>query len=60
QGKPGVDYVGFFGAALHVSGKDRTALEKSVTPYRKRDGLTVTEVKPSLEDVFIQLQEAAQ
>jgi len=59
QGKPGVDYVGFFGAALHVSGKDRAALEKTVAPYRKRDGLTVAEVKPSLEDVFIQLQEKA-
>jgi ABC-2 type transport system ATP-binding protein len=59
QGKPGVDYVGFFGAALHVSGKDRAALDKAVAPYRKQAGLTVTEVKPSLEDVFIQLQEAA-
>jgi len=59
QGKPGVDYVGFFGAALHVSSKDRAALDKAVAPYRKQAGLTVTEVKPSLEDVFIQLQEAA-
>jgi len=59
QGKPGVDYVGFFGAALHVSGTDRAALDKAVAPYRKQAGLTVTEVKPSLEDVFIQLQEAA-
>jgi len=59
QGRPGVDYVGFFGAALHVSGKDRAALEKAVAPYRERAGLTVAEVKPSLEDVFIQLQEAA-
>jgi ABC-2 type transport system ATP-binding protein len=60
EGKPGVDYAGFFGAALHVSGKDRAALEKTVSPYRNRAGLTVTEVKPSLEDVFIQLQEKAQ
>ena len=59
QGKPGVDYAGFFGAALHASGKDRAALEKTVAPYRKRGGLTVAEVKPSLEDVFIQLQEKA-
>jgi ABC-2 type transport system ATP-binding protein len=59
QGKPGVDYVGFFGAALHVSGKDRAGLERAVAPYRERAGLTVAEVKPSLEDVFIQLQEAA-
>ena len=59
EGKPGVDYAGFFGAALHVSGKDRDALEKTVAPYRKQGGLTVSEVKPSLEDVFIQLQEKA-
>jgi len=59
QGKPGVDYVGFFGAALHVSGKDRAGLERAIAPYRERAGLTVAEVKPSLEDVFIQLQEAA-
>ena len=27
SGKPGVEYVAFFGAALHVSGRDRAALE---------------------------------
>jgi ABC-2 type transport system ATP-binding protein len=59
EDKPGVDYVGFFGAALHVSGKDRAALEKTIAPYHGRDGLTVNEVQPSLEDVFIQLQEKA-
>jgi ABC-2 type transport system ATP-binding protein len=60
QDKPGVDYAGFFGAALHASGRDRAALEKAVAPYRGRAGLTVTEVKPNLEDVFIQLQEQTQ
>jgi ABC-2 type transport system ATP-binding protein len=59
QNRPGVDYAGFFGAALHVSGHDRTALEAAVAPYHKRDGVTVSEVPPSLEDVFIQLQEGA-
>jgi ABC-2 type transport system ATP-binding protein len=59
QGKPGVDYVGFFGAALHVSGRDRDALERTMAPYRNRDGLVVHETKPSLEDVFILLQEEA-
>ena len=28
-------------------------------PYRQRDGLAVHETKPSLEDVFIHLQEEA-
>ncbi|HVV26875.1 MAG TPA: ABC transporter ATP-binding protein [Rhizomicrobium sp.] len=57
QGKPGVDHVGFFGAALHVSGRDRAALERAVAPYRARPGLRVSEVQPSLEDVFIHLQQ---
>ena len=59
QGRPGVDYVGFFGAALHVSGRDRAALEKTIAAYRERPGLEVREEAPSLEDVFIQLQEEA-
>jgi ABC-2 type transport system ATP-binding protein len=59
QNKPGVDYAGFFGAALHVSGRDRASLEQSIAPYRSRDGVTVTETPPNLEDVFIHLQEEA-
>ena len=59
QDRPGVDYAGFFGAALHVSGKDRAALERTIAPYKSRPGLTVREEAPSLEDVFIQLQEKA-
>jgi ABC-2 type transport system ATP-binding protein len=59
QDKPGVDYAGFFGAALHVSGRDRAALDRAVAPYRDRPGLEVREEAPSLEDVFIQLQEEA-
>jgi len=57
--KPGVDYAGFFGAALHVSGRDRPALEHTIAPYRARADLVVAEAKPSLEDVFIHLQEDA-
>jgi len=57
QGRPGVDYAGFFGAALHVSGHDRAALEATVAPWHGKDGITVSETAPSLEDVFIQLQE---
>ena len=59
QEKPGVDYAGFFGAALHVSGRDRVALERAIAPYRSRADLTVAEAPPSLEDVFIHLQEDA-
>ncbi len=57
HGQPGVEYAGFFGAALHVSGRDRAALEKTIAPYRNQQGVTVTETPPSLEDVFIHLQE---
>jgi ABC-2 type transport system ATP-binding protein len=59
QGRPGVDYAGFFGAALRVSGRDRAALEKTIEPYRKEAGVTVSETRPNLEDVFIHLQEDA-
>jgi len=59
QGQPGIDYAGFFGAALHVSGHDRAALEKSLERYRDAKGIVVTEAAPNLEDVFIQLQESA-
>jgi ABC-2 type transport system ATP-binding protein len=58
HGQPGVEFVAFFGAALHVSGKDKAALEKALAPYRDQSGLTIHEAPaPSLEDVFIQLQE---
>ena len=43
-----------FGPALHVSGRDRLALERAIQPYR-RDPFRWTEVEPSLEDVFIDL-----
>jgi len=56
---PGVEHVAFFGAVLHVSGRNRTALENALAPYRNRDGLTIREAPPSLEDAFIHLQERA-
>ncbi len=59
QGKPGVEYAGFFGAALHVSGRDRAKLEDALTPFHGQAGITITETPPNLEDVFIQLQEQA-
>jgi len=59
QNQPGVDYAGFFGAALHVSGRDRAALERAVASYRGQRGIEITETKPNLEDVFIHLQEEA-
>jgi ABC-2 type transport system ATP-binding protein len=57
QGVAGVEFVAFFGTALHVSGHDRAALEKGLAPLRARAGLVIHDAPPSLEDVFIQLQE---
>ena len=48
-----------FGAALHVSGTDRAALETAIKPYR-RPPFRWTEVPPTLEDVFIQLMGRAE
>lgn len=51
---PGVETAAPFGAALHVSGSDRDALEAAIAPLR-REPWRWTEVPPTLEDVFIQL-----
>ncbi len=57
RGKPGIEFVAFFGTALHVSGKDRKALQQALAPFQGRPGLKIYEAPPSLEDVFIQLQD---
>jgi len=54
-GKPGVDMVAPFGTSLHVSGRDKAALEASVAPYRDGRGWHWQHGDPSLEDVFIDL-----
>jgi ABC-2 type transport system ATP-binding protein len=56
---PGIDMVAPFGTSLHVSGRDEAALAKAIAPTRNRAGLTWTESKPSLEDVFIDLMSRA-
>ena len=57
RGLPGVVFVSFFGALLHVSGYDRALLEAALAPYRHDPNLVIRETPPSLEDVFIQLQQ---
>jgi ABC-2 type transport system ATP-binding protein len=59
QGAPGVEYAAFFGAALHVSGHDRAALEQTLSRYKSEPGVKIYETPPNLEDVFILLQEQA-
>jgi ABC-2 type transport system ATP-binding protein len=56
-GQPGVETVAPFGAALHVSGQDRKALQAAVAPYAQ---YRWREVAPTLEDVFIQLMGRAE
>jgi ABC-2 type transport system ATP-binding protein len=57
EGKPGVEHIAFFGALLHVSGHDRAALEMALAGVRGEPGIRITEAEPSLEDVFIYLQQ---
>ncbi|MGB8400809.1 ABC transporter ATP-binding protein [Bradyrhizobium sp.] len=54
-GKPGIDMVAPFGTSLHVSGRDRAALETTIAPYRDGEGWHWQHSEPSLEDVFIDL-----
>jgi ABC-2 type transport system ATP-binding protein len=52
---PGVDMVAPFGTSLHVSGRDRAALDAAIAPHRNDPALTWTLSTPTLEDVFIEL-----
>jgi ABC-2 type transport system ATP-binding protein len=54
-GKPGIDMVAPFGTSLHVSGRDKVALEATIAPWRQRAELQWQQSAPSLEDVFIDL-----
>jgi ABC-2 type transport system ATP-binding protein len=54
-GKPGIDMVAPFGTSLHVSGRDKAAMEATIAPYRDREGTRWQHGEPSLEDVFIEL-----
>ncbi|MEH6952712.1 ABC transporter ATP-binding protein (plasmid) [Nitrobacter sp. NHB1] len=58
-GKPGIDMAAPFGTSLHVSGRDKAALEATIAPYRVRGDLHWQQAEPSLEDVFIELMSRA-
>ncbi len=60
KARPGVLSVAAFGNALHVAGQDAQALQAALAPLRDRPGLTVTEARANLEDVFISLIGQAQ
>lgn len=58
KGQPGVEHVAYFGAALHVSGKDRDSLTAAIEKTNAARGQW-QEVRPSLEDAFIALMARA-
>jgi ABC-2 type transport system ATP-binding protein len=55
QGKPGVDQTVVFGSALHVTGHDTAALERTVSDAARAAGLKAEPVSTGIEDVFIYL-----
>jgi ABC-2 type transport system ATP-binding protein len=56
----GIDMVAPFGAELHVSGRDKRALDGAIAAAKKADGAhRWTRGEPSLEDVFILLMDKA-
>ena len=57
--RPGVESAAPFGAAVHVSGADRAALEAAIAPW-KHAPYRWSEVPPTLEDVFIHLMTGAE
>lgn len=57
---PGVAQVARFGSALHVSGRDKDALDRAVAPLRGQPGLEVTPAKTGLEEAFIYLMGGAE
>ena len=54
-GKPGIDMVAPFGTSLHVSSRDKAALEAAIAPGRDDKRWHWQASEPSLEDVFIDL-----
>jgi ABC-2 type transport system ATP-binding protein len=59
KGETGVSHVTAFGNALHVTGEDESALERSIAPFRRQGDLDWKKAQPSLEDVFIHLMAGA-
>lgn len=56
HGLEGIDMVAAFGTSLHVSGRNRKRLEKSISNLKRKDRKhRWTHGEPSLEDVFIHL-----
>ncbi|WP_319381521.1 ABC transporter ATP-binding protein [Thiomicrorhabdus sp.] len=50
-----VDYAAYFGSALHISGRDRAALQSVIDAFG--EGLHWQEIETGLEDAFIALSQ---
>ena len=60
EGSPGVEQIARFGTALHVSGTDGAALDRTVGRFAGRQGLNWSRHKAGLEEVFIHLMAGAE
>lgn len=54
----GVDHAAYFGAALHISGPDKSLLQAAIDKNKQHD-VHWEQVRPSLEDTFIALMAGA-
>lgn len=60
QGRPGVEQTTVFGSTLHVTGKDRAALEATLREAAAGGTYQITPAEAGLEDVFIHLTAQSQ
>ncbi len=60
EGRPGVEQIASFGAALHVVGTDRGKLDAALAGLSDMPGVTVEPGETSLEDVFIKFMAGAE
>jgi len=58
HGVPGIAHVTAFGSALHVTGEDAAALERTVNGFTGDAALRWSRAHTNLEDIFIHLMEA--
>lgn len=60
DGAAGVDMVAAFGSSLHISGRDKEALERTLQPHREDERYKWSRDETTLEDVFIDLMKGSQ
>jgi ABC-2 type transport system ATP-binding protein len=60
RGKPGIDQIARFGAALHISSTDGAALDAAVEPCKSDTRRTFQRQPAGLEEVFIHLMASSQ